>query len=142
MAVGENVTLSIFVLVDCDDGDGFNCRFVEANVRCCIVDAPPSIARNINDPSNVYANNKLQIPKFVKIPAQNGAVFELPLPPLPPTHVQHRLVCLLLVALLFGAEPPDGGGTLIDVPTISVPPRFNELVPLFCGFVIVAGYGS
>lgn len=26
------------------------CRFVDANVRCCICDAPPSMAKNINEP--------------------------------------------------------------------------------------------
>lgn len=32
-------------------GGGRNsCLFVEASVRCCIVDAPPSIARKINEP--------------------------------------------------------------------------------------------
>lgn len=32
-------------------GGGRNsCLFVEASVRCCIVDAPPSMARKINEP--------------------------------------------------------------------------------------------
>ncbi len=34
-------------------GGGRNsCLFVEASVRCCIVDAPPSIARKINEPGD------------------------------------------------------------------------------------------
>jgi len=51
MADCEKVTLSKFVIGRCIDVVvGFNCRFVDANVRCCIVDAPPSIAKKINEP--------------------------------------------------------------------------------------------
>lgn len=59
-AAGDNVMLSTR-----DGGGGRNsCRFVEANVRCCIVDAPPSIAKKINDPIAVEVD-KLLILQFL-----------------------------------------------------------------------------
>lgn len=45
-AAPDSVTLSL-------RDDEIRWRFVEASVRCCIVDAPPSIAKNKNEPSNV-----------------------------------------------------------------------------------------
>lgn len=54
IAFGDRVTLYewllgllTLLLAGCT---GFICRFVDASVLCCICDAPPSMARNINEP--------------------------------------------------------------------------------------------
>lgn len=52
MAAGENVTLSLRTVV----GEGFIWRFVDAKVFCCIVEAPPSMAKNMKEPSGEKEN--------------------------------------------------------------------------------------
>lgn len=50
MAAFDKVILLTAKLLLALDGSGLVCLFVEANVLCCICDAPPSIARKMKEP--------------------------------------------------------------------------------------------